>query len=73
MMWEESRGVESPWNGYLKDLPNQFDTLMFWNDEELALLQASAIKGQSMILVIYMFLNCYYRPNRQSGCRAKLP
>jgi SET domain-containing protein 6 len=49
MMWEESRGVGSPWHGYLKDLPNQFDTLMFWSEEELALLQASTIKGQYII------------------------
>lgn len=51
MMWEESQGVNSTWNGYLADLPNQFDTLMFWSEDELAELQASTIKGESIIFI----------------------
>lgn len=46
MMWEESRGNNSLWDGYLRDLPNQFDTLMFWSEEELIELQASTIKDK---------------------------
>lgn len=44
MMWEESRGEDSPWSGYLRDMPTAFDTLMFWSENELEALQASTIR-----------------------------
>ncbi|KAI0368296.1 SET domain-containing protein [Pilatotrama ljubarskyi] len=43
MMWEESRGAESKWSGYLATLPNKFDTPMFWSDDDLKELQGTAV------------------------------
>ncbi|KAK6905051.1 hypothetical protein L486_02479 [Kwoniella mangroviensis CBS 10435] len=34
MMWESERGKESPWSGYLSNMPREFDTPMLWDDEE---------------------------------------
>jgi len=34
----------SPWKPYLDVLPNDFQTLMFWTDDELEELQASAVR-----------------------------
>ncbi|PVG02510.1 SET domain-containing protein [Serendipita vermifera] len=46
MMWEESKGIDSRWSGYLADLPEEFDTLMFWSEEELDMLQGSTVRGK---------------------------
>ncbi|OJT11683.1 Ribosomal lysine N-methyltransferase 4 [Trametes pubescens] len=43
MMWEESRGADSKWSGYLATLPNTFDTPMFWGPEDLNELQGTAV------------------------------
>lgn len=43
MIYEYARGEDSPWKPYLDILPPNFDTLMFWSQEELANLQASAV------------------------------
>ncbi|KAF2086966.1 RuBisCO-cytochrome methylase [Saccharata proteae CBS 121410] len=43
MLYEYLRGNASPWKPYFDILPKTFDTLMFWADEELAELQASAV------------------------------
>ncbi|KAH9858913.1 SET domain-containing protein [Lenzites betulinus] len=43
MMWEESRGVDSRWVGYLSTLPNKFDTPMFWGEDDLKELQGTAV------------------------------
>ncbi|KAH9892722.1 SET domain-containing protein [Cubamyces lactineus] len=43
MMWEESRGPESKWSGYLDVLPNKFDTPMFWGEEDIQELQGTAV------------------------------
>ncbi|PIL36034.1 transcription factor [Ganoderma sinense ZZ0214-1] len=43
MMWEESRGADSKWSGYLAALPNEFDTPMFWAEEDLKELQGTAV------------------------------
>lgn len=48
MMWEESKLDDSLWSGYLHDLPVTFDTLMFWEEQELEALQASTIRGISL-------------------------
>jgi SET domain-containing protein 6 len=50
MMYEEVRGEASPWCGYLRDLPTDFDTLIYWSDEELDMLQASTIRGKFTFL-----------------------
>ncbi|KAH8689632.1 SET domain protein [Talaromyces proteolyticus] len=43
MIHEYLLGDQSPWKQYFQVLPTSFDTLMFWTDEELSHLQASAI------------------------------
>ncbi|KAJ8486926.1 hypothetical protein ONZ51_g4522 [Trametes cubensis] len=43
MMWEESKGSESKWSGYLDVLPNKFDTPMFWGEEDIQELQGTAV------------------------------
>ncbi|KAI0335074.1 SET domain-containing protein [Cubamyces sp. BRFM 1775] len=43
MMWEESKGPESKWSGYLDVLPNKFDTPMFWGEEDVQELQGTAV------------------------------
>lgn len=46
MMYEEARGEASPWCGYLRDLPTNFDTLIYWSEEELDMLQSSTIRSK---------------------------
>ncbi|KZO95503.1 SET domain-containing protein [Calocera viscosa TUFC12733] len=43
MMWEEARGEESKWAGYLRSMPTEFGSLMFWSDEELGWLRGSMV------------------------------
>lgn len=43
MVYEYLQGRASPWASYFRILPTEFDTLMFWTDEELSELQGSAI------------------------------
>lgn len=43
MIYEYSLGEQSKWKQYFQVLPSTFDTLMFWSDEELSELQASAV------------------------------
>jgi SET domain-containing protein 6 len=43
IIFEYLRRQESPWHPYFQVLPTTVDSLMFWNDEELAELQASAV------------------------------
>ncbi|KAG1767426.1 hypothetical protein EDD22DRAFT_875836 [Suillus occidentalis] len=43
MMWEEAQGSQGRWITYLASLPTQFDTPMFWSDEELQELQGTAV------------------------------
>lgn len=43
MMWEEAQGSQGKWITYLTSLPTQFDTPMFWSDEELKELQGTAV------------------------------
>ncbi|KAL2399683.1 Ribosomal lysine N-methyltransferase 4 [Exophiala dermatitidis] len=43
IIYEYLRGESSPWHPYFKILPTTFNTVMFWNDAELAELQASAV------------------------------
>ncbi|KAG5997748.1 hypothetical protein E4U54_002319 [Claviceps lovelessii] len=42
MMYEYLLGDQSRWKPYMDILPDTFDTPMFWSDEELSQLQASA-------------------------------
>lgn len=45
MMWEESIGDKSPWHGYLSNMPLEFDSPMFWSDEDKAELVGTDIEG----------------------------
>lgn len=44
MIYEYFQGDASAWKPYFDVLPHNFDTLMFWTDDELNDLQASAVK-----------------------------
>ena len=43
LIYECMQGQASRWTHYLRTLPRSFDTPMFWNEAELAQLQASAV------------------------------
>jgi SET domain-containing protein 6 len=45
MMWEESRGAESKWAGYLANMPRTFDSPMFWDEADRAGLAGTDIAG----------------------------
>lgn len=44
MIFEFFRGDESPWKAYFDVLPADFNSLMFWTNDELDQLQASAVR-----------------------------
>lgn len=46
MMYEFLRGDASSWKPYFDVLPETFETPMFWSDEELSHLQASALQSK---------------------------
>lgn len=43
IIYEYLRKEQSPWYPYFQVLPTTFDSLMFWNQQELEELQASAV------------------------------
>lgn len=43
MIYEHLRGDASPWKPYLEVLPTEFETLMFWTQDQLRQLQASSV------------------------------
>ncbi|KEF58217.1 SET domain-containing protein 6 [Exophiala aquamarina CBS 119918] len=43
IIYEYLRREQSPWYPYFRVLPTTFDSLMFWNHQELTELQASAV------------------------------
>ena len=50
MMYEEAQGEASRWCDYLRDLPTDFDTLIYWSEDELDMLQASTIRSKFIFL-----------------------
>ncbi|KAH9842234.1 Ribosomal lysine N-methyltransferase 4 [Teratosphaeria destructans] len=44
MIYEHQLGGDSRWKAYFDVLPTEFDTPMFWSDEELEYLRGSAVK-----------------------------
>ncbi|RCI11515.1 hypothetical protein L249_7719 [Ophiocordyceps polyrhachis-furcata BCC 54312] len=46
LIYEHLLGPDSRWEPYLHLLPESFDTPMFWSEEELAELQASALPSK---------------------------
>jgi SET domain-containing protein 6 len=43
MIYEYGRGPDSTWKPYFDILPSTFDTLIYWSENELEELQASAV------------------------------
>lgn len=43
MMWEQANGSSSRWRGYLETLPDEFDTPMFWGEDDLAELKGTSV------------------------------
>ena len=43
MVYDYNLGVASPWRPYWDVLPTEFDTLMFWSEQELSELEGSAV------------------------------
>ncbi|GIZ48047.1 hypothetical protein CKM354_001112200 [Cercospora kikuchii] len=43
MVYEYLKGDDSPWRPYFDLLPESFDSLMYWSDDELQYLQGSAV------------------------------
>lgn len=43
MVLEYLKGAESPWKPYFDVLPENFDTLMFWDEAELEFLEGSTV------------------------------
>ncbi|KAH3685017.1 hypothetical protein WICPIJ_004010, partial [Wickerhamomyces pijperi] len=41
--YEMLLGEESQWSSYLQVLPEKFNSLMFWSDDELAMLKPSNV------------------------------
>ena len=58
MMYEEAHGEASPWCGYLRDLPTDFDTLIYWSEEELAMLEACSIRRMLSFLELLFNYIC---------------
>jgi SET domain-containing protein 6 len=46
MLYEYTNGDASNWSPYFSVLPTEFNTLMFWSEDELAELQASAVANK---------------------------
>lgn len=46
MLYEYENGGASNWASYFNVLPTEFNTLMFWEEDELAELQTSAVKDK---------------------------
>lgn len=46
MIYEHLRGQDSLWKPYFDVLPETFNTPMFWTEEELSELQASAVRSK---------------------------
>ncbi|KDR75090.1 hypothetical protein GALMADRAFT_248981 [Galerina marginata CBS 339.88] len=43
MMWEAARGAESKWDAYFDMMPTQFNTPMFWNEDDLTELKGTSV------------------------------
>jgi SET domain-containing protein 6 len=83
MLYEHLNGPASNWAPYFAVLPNEFNTLMFWSDDELAELQASAVLNkigkeeaeeafrEELIPVIYEFADIFFAGDERAKQRAE--
>ncbi|KAJ9126533.1 hypothetical protein QFC24_001560 [Naganishia onofrii] len=46
MMWEDAQGERSRWYGYMRSLPERFDTPMFWSEDDLRWLEGTDIPSK---------------------------
>lgn len=83
MLYEYMNGDASNWAPYFSVLPTEFNTLMFWSDEELAELQASAVRNkigkeganemfmEQLLPVIKEFANIFFAGDERAHQRAE--
>ncbi|KAF1837820.1 RuBisCO-cytochrome methylase [Decorospora gaudefroyi] len=83
MLYEYQNGNVSNWAPYFAVLPQSFDTLMFWADDELAQLEASAVLykigkedademfAEQLVPVIEEFANIFFSGDPRAQSLAK--
>jgi SET domain-containing protein 6 len=83
MLYEYKNGNASNWASYFAVLPTSFDTPMFWTDDELAELQASAVINkigkegadevftEQLLPVIEEFADIFFAGDERAKDRAK--
>jgi len=54
MMYENFKQEESKWHPYLELMPTQFDSLMFWSEEELLELKGSVVIGKLLPFTLFI-------------------
>ncbi|KAF2114915.1 hypothetical protein BDV96DRAFT_87934 [Lophiotrema nucula] len=82
MLYEYQNGDASHWAPYFRVLPEEFNTLMFWEDDELKELQASAVVSKigkagaddsflkELIPVIQEFADIFFSSDENASQRA---
>ncbi|KAH9872771.1 hypothetical protein J1614_005165 [Plenodomus biglobosus] len=83
MLYEYVNGNASNWAPYFAVLPNEFNTLMFWSEDELADLQASAVLAkigkeganeafmEQLLPVIKEFANIFFSGDDRAAQKAE--
>jgi SET domain-containing protein 6 len=83
MLYEHINGDASNWSPYFSVLPTEFNTLMFWSDDEIAELQASAVVNkigkegadevfmEHLLPVIKEFANVFFAGDERAKQRAE--
>jgi SET domain-containing protein 6 len=83
MLYEYHNIPSSFWSAYFAVLPTEFNTLMFWSEDEVAELQASAVIGkigkegaddmfvEQLLPVIEEFADIFFAGDERAGDRAK--
>ncbi|KAH6622348.1 hypothetical protein C7974DRAFT_220442 [Boeremia exigua] len=83
MLYEHLNGDASYWAAYFSVLPTEFDTLMYWTDDELAALEASAVVNkigkqsandmfvEQLIPVIKEFAPIFFADDERASQRAE--
>jgi SET domain-containing protein 6 len=83
MLYEYLNGKASNWAAYFSVLPSEFDTLMYWTEDELAELQASAVVNkigkesanemflEQLIPVIKEFASVFFSDDDRAPQRAE--